>query len=376
MLGPLTGGFLLEHFYWGSVFLVNIPIVVVGVLAGVFLIPTSKDPSAPRLDPVGAVLSIVGLVVAALRDHRGAAGRLDRSARSSAFFVVGVALLGAFFAVGVAHRPPDARRAGSSRTRGSPPRAPAITLVFFAMFGSMFLLTQYFQFVLGYSPLETGIRFLPFAAMHDDRVAAQRAARASASAPSSWSPPGSTLRHARAGARCATLTRRQPLLARHRLAHGADGRRAWRSRWRRRPSRSWARCRSAKAGVGSAVNDTTRQVGGALGVAVIGSVLVVDLRVADRRLPRGQAGAQAAPPSELKQSLGLALAAGEQVPGLADTAIDAFVDGMHAGVLVAAGVALRRRGHRLRVAPGPRQLRRTRRDGRRPRRRRYHRGRW
>ena len=63
MLGPLTGGFLLEHFYWGSVFLVNMPIVIVGLLAGVFLIPTSKDPSAPRLDPVGALLSIVGLSV-------------------------------------------------------------------------------------------------------------------------------------------------------------------------------------------------------------------------------------------------------------------------------------------------------------------------
>ena len=51
-LGPLTGGFLVEHFYWGSVFLVNLPIVAFGLLAGFFLIPTSKDPSAPRLDPV------------------------------------------------------------------------------------------------------------------------------------------------------------------------------------------------------------------------------------------------------------------------------------------------------------------------------------
>src|SRR5438067_7603014 len=62
VLGPLTGGFLLEHFYWGSVFLVNIPIVIIGLLAGVFLIPTSRDPAAPRLDPLGALLSIVVLV--------------------------------------------------------------------------------------------------------------------------------------------------------------------------------------------------------------------------------------------------------------------------------------------------------------------------
>src|SRR3954452_12821338 len=60
-LGPITGGFLLEHFYWGSIFLVNLPIVVLGLLAGFFLIPTSKDPSAPRLDPIGALLSIAGL---------------------------------------------------------------------------------------------------------------------------------------------------------------------------------------------------------------------------------------------------------------------------------------------------------------------------
>src|SRR5690606_16639521 len=60
-LGPLTGGFLVEHFYWGSVFLVNIPIVVFGLLAGFFVIPTAKDPHAGRLDPLGAVLSIAGL---------------------------------------------------------------------------------------------------------------------------------------------------------------------------------------------------------------------------------------------------------------------------------------------------------------------------
>src|SRR6476646_5143582 len=60
-VGPLAGGYLLEHFYWGSVFLVNVPIVIIALVAGRFFVPTSKDPSAPKLDPVGAVLSIVGL---------------------------------------------------------------------------------------------------------------------------------------------------------------------------------------------------------------------------------------------------------------------------------------------------------------------------
>ena len=93
-----------------------------------------------------------------------------------------------------------------------------------------------------------------------------------------------------------------------------------------------------KAGVGSAVNDTTRQVGGALGVAVIGSVLasIYGSQVGDFLPGKAVSTGSAA---EYKQSLGLALAAGKQVPGLSTTAIDAFMDGMHAGVLVAAAVA-------------------------------------
>src|SRR4051795_7974281 len=95
VLGPLTGGFLLEHFYWGSIFLVNIPIVIIGLTAGLFLIPTSKDPSAPRLDPFGAVLSIVGLsvllygIIEAPQD-----GWTDP--KIFACFVVGIGVLGLF----------------------------------------------------------------------------------------------------------------------------------------------------------------------------------------------------------------------------------------------------------------------------------------
>jgi hypothetical protein len=93
-----------------------------------------------------------------------------------------------------------------------------------------------------------------------------------------------------------------------------------------------------KAGVGSAVNDTTRQVGGAMGVAVIGSVLasIYGSQVGDflhgKPVPSGTA-------QEIKQSLGKALQVGKHLPGLSTTAINAFIDGMHAGVLVAAGVA-------------------------------------
>jgi MFS family permease len=61
-LGPVLGGFLLQHFWWGSVFLINVPVAIGALVAGRFLLPPSRDPSAPRLDPWGAVLSITGLV--------------------------------------------------------------------------------------------------------------------------------------------------------------------------------------------------------------------------------------------------------------------------------------------------------------------------
>ena len=160
-LGPLTGGFLLEHFYWGSVFLVNLPVVAIGLLAGVFLIPDSKDPSAPRLDPIGAVLSILGLTAALVRHHRGARERLDgpgHHRRLRDRCRPGRRLR----VVGAAHRPPDARLHVLQNPRFSAASA-AITLTFFAMFGSLFVFSQYLQFVLGYTPLQTGVRLLAFA---------------------------------------------------------------------------------------------------------------------------------------------------------------------------------------------------------------------
>ncbi|MCJ7673189.1 MAG: MFS transporter, partial [Acidimicrobiia bacterium] len=160
-LGPLTGGFLLEHFYWGSIFLVNIPIVIVGIIAGIFLIPDSKDPNPSRLDPVGAVLSIAGLGALLYAVIEGPSKGWTASSTLT-FFVVGGVLTAAFFVWEIRSDHPMLDLHFFENPRFSV-ASGAIAVTFFAMFGSIFLLTQYFQFVLGYSPLETGVRLLAFA---------------------------------------------------------------------------------------------------------------------------------------------------------------------------------------------------------------------
>ena len=122
-LGPVSGGLLLEHFYWGSIFLVNLPIVAVALVAGGFLLPKSSDPSHPRLDLVGATLSITGLLVARVRHHRRPARRAGRAAASSARSRSRSSLLGAF-AWWESHSTIRCSTSSSSRTRASRPRAP------------------------------------------------------------------------------------------------------------------------------------------------------------------------------------------------------------------------------------------------------------
>ncbi len=268
VLGPTTGGFLLEHFYWGSVFLVNIPIVIIGVLAGFFLIPTSKDPSAPRLDPIGAVLSIVGLVSLLYGIIEAPQHGWTNSTILMAIFL-GIALLGAFFAweSHTDHPMLDVKFFKNPRFTAA---STGIMLIFFALFGFTFLITQYFQFVLGYSPFATGIRFLPWAAVM--MIGSPLSSR--------FVDRFGTKRVVTTGLTLATLgllslstltvdSHYWPdvILRMMFMAAGMSLTMA--------PATEsiMSSLPLGKAGVGSAVNDTTRQVGGALGVAIIGSVL-------------------------------------------------------------------------------------------------------
>ncbi len=333
-LGPLTGGFLVEHFYWGSVFLVNLPIVVVGLVSGIFLIPDSKDPAAPRLDLVGAVLSIasLSLLLFAIIEAPGE-GWLQP--RILGIFVGGLLIGGGFVLWERRVSNPMLDMSFFKNPRFSAANG-AITAVFFAMFGSIFLLTQYFQFVLGYSPLETGLRMLPFA------VTLMVVA------------PTSSQIVKRFGTKY-TVTAGLSLVAAALLSMSlleVDSL-YWHIAWRlmllalgmglvMAPSTDsvMGSLPLGKAGVGSAVNDTTRQVGGALGVAIIGSVLasVYGSQVSEFLNARG---APAQVIDAAQGSLGGANLVASQLSkvsseGLLSVANTAFVDALHWGVIVAA----------------------------------------
>jgi EmrB/QacA subfamily drug resistance transporter len=336
-LGPLTGGFLLEHFYWGSIFLVNIPIVVVGVLAGIFLIPDSKDPHPHRIDPVGAVLSIVGLSTLLYAVIEGPeAGWTDPT--TLAFFAIGGITLALFFVWELRSDHPMLDLSFFKNPRFSV-ASGAIALTFFAMFGSIFVLTQYLQFVLGYSPLETGVRLLAFAI------------------PMMIFAPLSARFVHRVGAKVVvgtgmTLMATGLLLATSLDASSSYGAIAWRMvvmatgmALTMAPATDsiMGSLPLAKAGVGSAVNDTTRQIGGAVGVAVVGSVFssIYSSQVGDA------IAGQPVPPdvaTGIKDSVGFALQTAGRIGGeagaqLADAASSAFVDGFHAGLIVGGVVA-------------------------------------
>jgi EmrB/QacA subfamily drug resistance transporter len=329
-LGPLTGGFLLEHFYWGSVFLVNIPVVVFGLVAGFLLIPDSKDPSAPRLDPVGAVLSMAGLSALLYGVIQGP--EEGWTSGSTLVCIAGGLAIGTAFFVWERHCDHPMLDLSFFRNPRFSAASAAITMLFLAMFGSMFLISQYLQFVIGYSPLETGVRLLSFAlpilvmALSSSKIVEAFGAKITI-------------------ALGLTLAAIGMLLALGLDSSSGDGAIVWRFvviasglGFVMAPATDsiMGSLPLAKAGVGSAVNDTARQVGGAVGVAVIGSVFasVYGSEVVDDltgRLP-------ATVVQTAKHSLGAALDA--VPPGLVGAVKGAFVDGMHAGLVVSVVVLL------------------------------------
>ena len=327
-IGPVTGGWLLEHFWWGSVFFVNLPVVAVALVAGIRLIPTSRDPHDPRLDIVGAMLSIVGLVTLVWAIIEAPEQGWLSTTTLGAF--AGAAAVLAAFLWWERRVEEPMLDVGLFRNARFSAASATITFIFFAMFGSFFLMTQYMQFVLGYSAFEAGIRMTPMAAVM--MVFAPMSARF-VERFGTKAVVGTGMAIAGLGlALTSLLTPDSTYL--NLLATMAVMSAGMALTMAPATESIMGSLPPAKAGVGSAVNDTTREVGGALGVAVLGSVMS---SVYTSNMP-GQV------PDAARDSIGAAMAiAGQvgEVPGraLALAASNAFVDGIGVALLIGAGVA-------------------------------------
>jgi EmrB/QacA subfamily drug resistance transporter len=160
-LGPIIGGVLLAHFSWGSVFLINVPIAVLALALAIPFVPNSKNPTAEPPDVLGALLSIagLGLLLWAIIDAP-VHGWASPTVIGAGFG--GLAIL-AGFALWEMHASHPMLRLGFFRSRRFSVSVLSISMVMFGLFGALFVLTQYLQFDLGYTALQTGIRVLPAA---------------------------------------------------------------------------------------------------------------------------------------------------------------------------------------------------------------------
>lgn len=337
-IGPIAGGVLLQHFWWGSVFLVNVPVVAIALVAGFVLVPDSKDPDAGRLDPLGSLLSIAGLAILLWAIIEGPSNGWG-SPPVLGGFVVGALIIVAFFLWELHSANPmlDVRFFENPRFSAA---SGAITLAFLALFGTIFLLTQYTQQVLGYSTVEAGAVFLPqsvvlmiFAPLSTRWVHkfGNKAVVATGLFILSISLVlMATFQTDTAAWWVIAVTALSAFGMAHVVAPATES--------------IMGSLPRAKAGVGSAMNDTTRQVGGAVGVALLGSILASAFR------PRVQELLHATVPgtllAKIEDSLGSALGVARDVPSakpyasrIIDAAQHSFVTGMHAAVLVAAGIA-------------------------------------
>jgi EmrB/QacA subfamily drug resistance transporter len=332
-IGPVTGGYLIEHFWWGSVFLVNVPVVIVALVLGQLFVPTSRDPSAPPLDPIGAVLSIAGLVSLVWAIIEGPHGWTEPKV---VFGFAAAAVLLLAFVLWERHTEYPMLDMGFFANPRFSAASGAIALTFFAMFGMLFLLTQFLQSVLGYSALEAGVRLVPMAAVQV--VVAPLSAKV-VERVGSKVIVGVGLMTAAAGLVMASrltagATYPEVLLSLVVLSAGLA---------LVMPTATESIMGSlppAKAGVGSAVNDTTRELGGALGVAVLGSVMAstyrpeVSAAIEGRPVPPEVADVitdQVGAAMEVARTIG-----GEPGRQLASVASRAFAEGMGTAFLIGA----------------------------------------
>jgi EmrB/QacA subfamily drug resistance transporter len=336
-LGPLVGGWLLQRFYWGSVFLVNVPVVIGALVAGRLTIPESRDPGAGRLDPLGAVLSVAGLGALLFGVTEGPARGWTSPVILASFAAGGIGL--AAFLAWEHHVDHPMLDLGFFRDMRFSAAIVAIMSLFFGLFGLMFVSTQTLQSVLGYDTLGAGLRLVPLPAMFvvfaqisvwvAARAGTKRVVAAGLVIAATGLGVGASFD---AGSGYGVLAVALSLTG---IGMGCTMAPAIESIMGSVPRQ--------RAGVASAVNDTTRLTAGAIGVAVVGSVLSSGYRGAFTA--DGTAGSL--PPDLVEQaqaSITNAAAVAHRIGGtngdhLLEVARQGFVNGASTGLLIASIVA-------------------------------------
>ncbi|MBV8960979.1 MAG: DHA2 family efflux MFS transporter permease subunit [Actinobacteria bacterium] len=338
-LGPIAGGALMRSFSWSWVFWINVPLLIVALLGALHVVPDSRDRNATSIDPVGALLSIaaIGSLVYAVID---APEHGWTSSTSFGALTVGAVAELAFVGWELRRDDPmlDIRL---FRNRGFSAGSVTLAALFFAMAGAIFLQAQYLQFILGYTPLAAGFALVPaalgvlagsgagahLATMVGGRVAVVTgtavaaggmAIQAAFTNGTSYVPTGFGLLLFGLGAGIAMPAATELIMA---------------------------TLPAARAGVGSAVNDTVREVGGALGVAVIGSVAAsaysASLHAKLDQLGGIPSGMRAAASNNVGAALEVSRHLATNGVALATAARDAFVTSMTSSLWVSvAGAAL------------------------------------
>ncbi|MBV9417424.1 MAG: MFS transporter [Solirubrobacterales bacterium] len=339
-LGPIVGGWLLQAFDWRSIFFAMTPVALVAGVLVAGNVPTSRDPSVRRLDGPGFALStaMIGLLVYTIIE---APTHGWGSARTLASFAITAGLAAAFVAWERRTEQPmlDVSLFRNPRFTAA---SASVAISFFALSGFIFLVTQYFQFLKGYGPLSTGVRLLPVASfvavssILGTRLAVRFGTKlVVASGLFLMAAFYAWVTTAVATTSYATIAAQMVVLGTGMGLTSAPATEA-----------IMGVVPKAKAGVGSAVNDATRLLGGTLGVAVIGSVyaslytsrltnlLPAGLPATVERGARGSVGAALTIANRLADGGHPAIAA-----ALHNAASSAFFHGLHAADWVAAGAA-------------------------------------
>jgi DHA2 family multidrug resistance protein-like MFS transporter len=330
-IGPIVGGLLLEHFWWGSVFLINVPIAAAGVVLVLTLVPESKDPKPGRIDIAGVLLSIIGLTLLTYGVIEGGENGFG-DVRAWGTLVAAVAVLAGFVLLERRIKFPSLD-VSLFRNRQFSASVAMIALVFFAAMGALFFSAFYLQLVRGYGPLASGALFVPFA-VAQMVFAPRSAAMVKRFGPKVVSTVGLLLVAAGlAGWIFIDATTPIWVVGALFFLMGVGMANVM-------PSATesiMAVLPREKAGVGSAVSNTIRQVGGALGVAALGAVISSYYR-------DDMAGATKGLPGEAAESIsgayGVAEHAGAAAPALIEHANAAFINAMHYASIGSAVVAV------------------------------------